>query len=150
MDSPMAERKIEQLLASYCQAVTRRDVDAVVAMFDEDVLGIGTGEDEWYEGREAIRRGLERDFGQSSGLTVSVESSSARAKGAVGWVGARVRVAADLDGQAVEIHARLTATLRHDEARWLFVQSHLSVPSGEQSAGESFPAGSVPASRPDS
>jgi len=150
MVSAKAERAIEQLVEAYCEAVTRRDADAVVGMFDEDVLGIGTGEDEWYEGREAIRRGLERDFAQSEGLTVSVESSRARADGAVGWIGARVHVAADVDGQAVEIQARLTATLRHDGGRWLFVQSHLSVPSGEQSAGESFPAGSTPGSRADS
>src|SRR3954447_18177926 len=124
MDSATAEREIKELLESYCEAVTRRDLDAVVAMFDEDVVCIGTGEDEWYEGREAIRRGLERDFSQSEGLTVSVESSRARAEGAVGWIGARVRVVADVDGQAVQIEARLTATLRHDAGRWLFVQSH--------------------------
>src|SRR4051812_47679767 len=135
MESAKAERAIEQLVEAYCEAVTRRDADAVVAMFDEDVLGIGTGEDEWYEGREAIRRGVERDFGQSGGLSVSVESSRARAEGVVGWIGARVRVDADVDGHAVEIRARLTATVRHGASGWLFVQSHLSVPSSEQQAG---------------
>jgi ketosteroid isomerase-like protein len=37
------------------------------------------------------------------------------------------------------IPARITWVLEKREDKWLIVQSHFSVPFGEQTAGESFP-----------
>src|SRR4051812_37868421 len=71
MTSAMIEQEVLSLLEGYADAVRRRDRTAILAMFTDDAVVIGTGTDEWYRGRADLARGLDRDLGQATDLSVT-------------------------------------------------------------------------------
>jgi ketosteroid isomerase-like protein len=115
-------------------------VDGALAVIapDEDVVGIGTGPDEWRVGPEEFKAQLERDFAQSEALSVDYEPLVVSAAGPVAWVAGRARVQARVEGQDVSLTGRFTAVLEQRGDRWLLMQTHFSVPAAEQAEGRSF------------
>jgi ketosteroid isomerase-like protein len=105
---------------------------------DDDVVGIGTGPDEWRVGPAAFRAQLERDLAQSEALSVDYEPLVVSEAGPVAWVAGRATVQAWVDGQDLALTGRFTAVLEQREGRWLLMQTHFSLPAAEQAEGRSF------------
>jgi uncharacterized protein (TIGR02246 family) len=129
------------VLNRFCEAYVTRDVDRLLSLFaaDDDVLVIGTGQDERRVGRPAIRAQVERDWAQSDACRFHWTWHSVSAAGPVAWLAAE----GDIDAQVGEQHAtlpvRLTCVLEKRAGEWLFVQFHTSAPASGQARGESFP-----------
>ena len=138
--SPRTQAAVQATLQQWKDAYSRRDVDAALAVIapDDDVVGIGTGPDEWRVGSEEFKAQLERDFAQSEALSVDYEPLVVSAAGPVAWVAGRARVQALVEGQDVSLTGRFTAVLEQREGRWLLVQTHFSLPAAEQAEGRSF------------
>jgi len=62
-------------LRQWKDAYSRRDLDRALAVVapDDDVVGIGTGPDEWRVGPEAFKAQLECDLAQTEALSVDYE-----------------------------------------------------------------------------
>jgi ketosteroid isomerase-like protein len=138
--SPPTQAAVQATLQQWKDAYTQRDVDGALAVIapDEDVVGIGTGPDEWRVGPEEFKAQLERDFAQSEALSVDYEPLVVSAAGPVAWVAGRARVRARVEGQDVSLTGRFTAVLEQRGDRWLLMQTHFSVPAAEQAEGRSF------------
>jgi ketosteroid isomerase-like protein len=138
--SPRTQAAVQATLQQWKDAYSRRDVDGVLAVMapDDDVVGIGTGPDEWRVGPEAFKAQLERDFAQSEALSVDYEPLVVSEAGPVAWVAGRARVQARVEGQDVSLTGRFTAVLEQRGDRWLLVQTHFSLPAAEQAEGRSF------------
>ena len=136
-----AEAEVMAVMKQYNEAYAKRDMDAVLALFapDPDVVIIGTGEDEKRVGLAELRTQLERDFAQSEAASIEFSWHSVSQAGSVAWVAADCVVRAEVSGQEISLLARVTFVLEQREGRWLIVQSHASLPAGEQSEGQSFP-----------
>ena len=82
---------------------------------DDDVVGIGTGPDEWRVGSAAFKAQTERDFAQSEALSVDYEPLVVSEAGRVAWVAGRATVQAGVDGQDLTLTGRFTAVLEQRE-----------------------------------
>ena len=138
--SPQTQAAVQATLGQWKDAYSRRDVDGALAVMapDADVVGIGTGPDEWHVGPEELKAQLERDFAQSEALSVDVEPLVVSAAGPVAWVAGRATVQAQVEGQELTLAGRFTAVLEQRQDRWLLVQTHFSLPAVEQAEGRSF------------
>jgi ketosteroid isomerase-like protein len=138
--SPSTQAAVQATLQQWKDAYGRRDVDGALAVMapDEDVVGIGTGPDEWRVGPAEFKAQLERDFAQSEALSVDYEPLVVSEAGPVAWVAGRARVRARVEGQDVSLTGRFTAVLEQRGDRWLLMQTHFSLPAAEQADGRSF------------
>jgi len=138
--SPPTQAAVQATLQQWKDAYTRRDVDGALAVIapDNDVVGIGTGPDEWRVGPEEFRAQIERDFAQSAALSVNYEPLVVSEAGPVAWVAGRATVQAQIDGQELTLTGRFTAVLEQRDGRWLLMQTHFSLPAAEQAEGRSF------------
>ena len=136
------EKEVMETLQAFADAWGRRDLDGVLALFgpDPDVVVLGSGTDEKRLGRSELREQLVRDWSQSDAFCVEFGWHLVSAAGVVAWVTADMTVRATIDGAAMTFPGRLTAVLEKRAGRWRWMQSHFSLPAGEQAKGESFPA----------
>jgi ketosteroid isomerase-like protein len=138
--SPDTSAAVEATLRQWEAAYTERDPEAAMALIapDDDVVGIGTGRDEWRVGPAEFRAQIERDFSQGEALSVEYEPVLVSEAGPVAWVAGHAVVQARVDGRDVSLTGRFTAVLEHRGGRWLLMQTHFSVPAAEQAEGRSF------------
>jgi ketosteroid isomerase-like protein len=138
--SPQTQAAVQATLQQWKDAYSQRDLDGALAVIapDADVVGIGTGPDEWRVGPEAFKAQLERDFAQSEALSVDYEPLVVSEAGSVAWVAGRARVRARVEGQELTLAGRFTAVLEQRAGRWLLVQTHFSLPAAQQAEGRSF------------
>jgi ketosteroid isomerase-like protein len=138
--SPQTQAAVQATLQQWKDAYSRRDVDGALNVIapDDDVVGIGTGPDEWRVGQEEFKAQLERDFAQSEALSVDYEPLVVSEAGPVAWVAGRATVQARVGGQELTLTGRFTAVLERREDRWLLVQTHFPLPAAEQAEGRSF------------
>ena len=138
--SPQTHAAVEATLSQWADAYSKRDLDRALALIapDDDVVGIGTGQDEWRIGTEEFKAQLERDLSQAEALSVAYEPLVVSEAGAVAWVAGRARVQARVDGQDLALAGRFTAVLEHRDDRWLLMQTHFSVPAADQAEGRSY------------
>ena len=73
--SPRTHAAVQATLQQWKDAYSQQDLDGALAVIapDDDVVGIGTGPDEWRVGPEEFRAQLERDFAQSEALSIDYE-----------------------------------------------------------------------------
>jgi ketosteroid isomerase-like protein len=138
--SPQTQAAVEATLRQWADAYTARDLDQALALIapDDDVVGIGTGQDEWRVGPEQFKAQIERDFSQAEVLSVDYEPLVVSEAGSVAWVAGRASVQARVEGQDLDLDGRFTAVLEHRNQQWLLVQTHFSLPAAEQAEGRSF------------
>ena len=138
--SPPTQAAVQATLQQWKDAYSQRDLDGALAVIapDDDVVGIGTGPDEWRVGPEEFKAQLERDFAQSEALSVDYEPLVVSEAGPVAWVAGRATVQARIDGQDLTLTGRFTAVLEQRGDRWLLMQTHFSLPAAEQAEGRSF------------
>jgi uncharacterized protein (TIGR02246 family) len=129
----MSEREqIEELLGAYRAAVRAKDVDAFVAIYDDDVRIFDTWQ--WsYDGLEAWRAMATEWFGSLGDDQVAVEHSDIEcvAEDGIAVVSAYTRFAGVSAG-GEELRAmdnRLTWALRKtDDGAWKVIHEHTSAP----------------------
>jgi ketosteroid isomerase-like protein len=138
--SPPTLAAVQATLQQWKDAYSQRDLAGALAVIapDDDVVGIGTGPDEWRVGPGAFKAQLQRDFAQSEALLVDYEPLVVSEAGPVAWVAGRATVRAWVDGQDLTLTGRFTAVLKQREGRWLLMQTHFSLPAAEQAEGRSF------------
>jgi ketosteroid isomerase-like protein len=132
--SPQTQAAVQATLQQWKDAYTQRDLDRALAVIapDDDVVGIGTGPDEWRVGPEEFRAQIERDFAQSEALSLNYEPLVVSEAGPVAWVAGRATVQARIYGQELTLTGRFTAVLEQRGDRWLLMQTHFSLPAAEQ------------------
>ena len=89
--SPNTQAAVEATLSQWADAYSKRDLDRALALIapDDDVVGIGTGQDEWRVGTEEFKAQLERDFSQAEVLSVDYEPVVVSGAGSVAWAAGR-------------------------------------------------------------
>jgi uncharacterized protein (TIGR02246 family) len=135
------EAEVMSVLDKMREGYAKRDLSGLLALFatDADLVAIGSGADEKRVGPDQLKVQLERDFAQSESFSMDFDRVSISAAGSVAWLAADCVLNAKVSGQEMRLDGRLTAVLEKRGDRWLIMQEHLSMPSGEQVEGQSFP-----------
>jgi ketosteroid isomerase-like protein len=132
--TPQTGAEIQTVLDQFCASYGEKDINGLLHLFNTDpnVLVIGTGEDEKRTGQEEIRNQFERDFCRSEKLSVEFENVAISEKSDVCWVAGDTNVYLTAEGRALHVYLRFTAVLTRRAGKWLFVQTHFSVPFSDK------------------
>lgn len=134
--------QVLDLLDSFANAMSERDIDATVACFSPgpSCVFIGSGLDERRVGEEEIRAHFSRDFVQSEWLTMRWVRRGVVPLGDAYTAWGVGEIEAGIGRERLETQFRFTAGVDDIDGEWRFVQAHLSFPAPGQRAGESWPA----------
>jgi len=141
----MVDDKIQKavcnLLEKYSQAYQDKDIEGILELFvdSDDLVVIGTGDDEWVNGMNELKSGFERDMEQADDIHVKFRDISISYSGNVAWLSGHMNMEATVEGQDIYLPGRLTAVVLEKNGKWLFVNLHYSLPSDLQEEGKAWP-----------
>ncbi len=139
--SPEVEKAVLATLIESWDAYRRREVDQVLSCYtsDPDLVAIGTGSDERFQGPESLRAGLLHDFSQGHETALKITWSSVSAAGNVAWVAADCIAEVEMECRTVRVAGRLSAVLEQRGENWYIMQTHFSLPAGSAHASQNAP-----------
>ena len=127
---------VDQFLAAYTAAVRDADLDAMAALYADDVEVYDAWETWTYRGRDAWRQSIAAWFGSLGDETVAVEFSDVAAaqNGDLAHGHAMVTYAAIApDGSRLRsLDNRMSVVLRKRDGAWRVVHEHSSSPAAFQ------------------
>lgn len=140
MEDKVVEADVKKIMSRMMEACAKKDVDAIMALVahNENVVFIGSGEDEKVVGWKEIKAGYERDFAQADSIKITMPWVTISSAGRVAWVSADETYDAVSGGRKIKMEGRMTAVLEKRRGKWLIVQMHFSVPNVKQPSGRSF------------
>ena len=122
---------VKATLDAFVRAVERHDLDGlpVVVAQDPDLVWIGTGEDEWIVGYEALKEVLrvQNEALDYIRISVSEETIHLSPSEQVAWATDRWVFRARMGGEELEVALRCTWVAEKRDAGWVLVHSHKSV-----------------------
>lgn len=135
------QKAVRRLLEEYSQAYQNKDVEGILELFidSDDLVVIGTGDDEWVNGINELKSGFERDMGQADNINVKFRDISISSSSNVAWLSSHMNMEATVKGQEIYIPGRLTAVVLEKNGKWLFANLHYSLPSDLQEEGKAWP-----------
>ena len=134
MVTPSAESKrtsVKTTLDAFIRAVEGRSLDRLpgVVAQDPDLVWIGSGEDEWIVGYEALKEVMEaqNEALEYVRISVSEETIHLSPSEQVAWATNRWVFRARMAGEELEIPLRCTWVAEKRDAGWVLVHSHKSL-----------------------
>jgi class 3 adenylate cyclase len=152
---PETEAAVLSVLREYDEAITRKDVDAILELNSPNIVSFGTGVDERIVGLEELRPILEREVAQGDHVQTEYKWTSVSLHGSLALLATEMEARWFAGGQESSALIRMTAVLEKHDDRWRFLQVHGSLPAAGQQAGEAYPtpieavASAVSEERPD-
>lgn len=121
----------------YCE----NDVEAVVSLFDEDLIWLGAGEDEWGRGGAAVTEIFRSFAGKIPPCNLSEEEYHVQAIAPDAYLcSGRVWITTDASTQiSLRVHQRITAVFRRREGEFRCCHVHVSNPYDDMRGDTGFP-----------
>lgn len=131
---------VKAAMEAYATAYRTKDVQAMEAVFSQDICGFGSGPDEVIRNHDDFIRQIKRDMSQATVIEVEFSDTKISGEGQVAWVMTMSSITFSVgESPAQTLQGRSTMVLRDTGGRWLIEQIHFSMPYGGQSEGQSFP-----------
>jgi uncharacterized protein (TIGR02246 family) len=128
------ENTVQRLLRTYSEAAFAKDIEAFIAIYDDDIEVFDTWGPEWlYQGVQSWRGMVGRWFGGLGDKRVLVEMEEVRIKEMQGaaFVSTFVKYTA-LSASGERLHSldnRMTWLLERKEGNWKIIHEHTSAPA---------------------
>jgi ketosteroid isomerase-like protein len=122
-----SEQEIRVLFEGWALAIGARDLDAIVAHCERDLVWFDPLLQLQYRGLESYRRHWRASLSEAGRLAAGIVRLETAAGGDVAFSRALVRF--ERDGQATRALLHLTACLRRRRGRWLAVLEHFALPA---------------------
>jgi ketosteroid isomerase-like protein len=135
------EAEILATLEEYASAYCAKDLDRLMALFDEgdDISIIGTGADELCAGRAAIRDLFARNFSEATAEQFEWHWTKVTVRGDTAVVATTLTIHLDMDGNKIQVPIRWTVSLCRKSGGWLWLHRHASAAAGGQDEGTAYP-----------
>lgn len=135
------ENDVLETLEHYATAYCAKDIDALMALFDEggDISVIGTGAAELCVGAAAIRELFLRNFAEATAERFQWHWTNVTIREDLAVVAATLAIHLDIEGQKLTVPLRWTVTLRKSGNRWKWLHRHASSAAGSQDDGKAYP-----------
>ena len=134
-DDNAAAKEIRDWLARWTKAFTRMDVDAIMALYADDVIAYDIVPPLQYVGKAEYRTDYQQFVSQYEGnLHVEVRDLHVGVNGDLGYAAGLELISGTLkNGQKSNVWVRFTSLFRKSDGRWLDFQDHISVPADIES-----------------
>lgn len=134
-------QEITTALRNFCDAYEKKDLNAVFATLapSHQIIMIGSGKDELYFSLEDVRKACKRDWSQADEVKIDFKDLKAGIHGDVAWAYCNSLFSINAAGETANYNFLWSTVFVKHEGNWLMVQSHLSIPAGDQSEGSSWP-----------
>lgn len=138
----MTESGVKDVFDRYAKAVNASDVDALLALYADDVHVFDMMEPFERHGRESGREMMQAWLGDASATQdCAIEDISVIESGDLATARAAVRYGVTMaDGTHHTMWGRATWTLRRIDGKWKIVTEHTSVPLGAEDMQPRFEA----------
>lgn len=125
--------EVKAAIDRFFQAMDTQDMEAMSALLahDAEMVHFGTDAAERWVGWEALREATEEQFEALESYTVSVRDQVIRVgpSGRAAWFSQVMDAEVETEHGTYRLDdARLTGVFEKRGGRWIFVQSHLSLP----------------------
>ena len=130
-----AVKEIRGWLDRWTKAFTAKDVDAIMALYADDVIAYDVVPPLQYAGKAEYRTDYLQFLSQyGDNLKVEVRNLHVGANGDLGYAAGLELISGTLkNGQKSEIWVRFTSLFRKSGGRWLDFHDHVSVPADIES-----------------
>jgi ketosteroid isomerase-like protein len=117
--------EVETTVRDLMSAMNRGDVEAFTGGLSADLTaGIGTDDEEWWEGYDATAAAVKAQLEVSGGLPFEGNEPRGYAVGEFGWFENRGTINA---GKGQPVPVRMTGVLRQEDGQWRLLQMHASI-----------------------
>lgn len=134
---------MRKLLEKFFQHyLTERNLEATLAVLTEDVVSVGTGEQEISRNKEELRELLLSEFEElPNALEYEIcdYMQNFSGRGSICTQLAFLNIRLKAENEITEIHSRLTSTCVKDGNEWKIASLHMSTPEHDQEKGAFFP-----------
>lgn len=124
--------EMSKVLNRYSSHYRHMDIDGIMLDYspEPEIIAIGPGREQRSRGPEEVRRAYQRELANYKKInSLEIKTVSASSLGNIAWISADVFGKALLtSGSPTIISGRLTAIMKKVGRRWLFLQTHFSVP----------------------
>lgn len=125
--------KVEAVLEKYVMANENQDFSLIEQIWapDEDIMLLGTDNDEKYEGWKQIKKAIKHQFSEFEDTYISVmdQSININSTANTAWFSEGLNYNFIYKGEARSFEGiRFTGVLEKREGKWMLVQGHLSIP----------------------
>jgi len=125
-----ATKEIRGWLDRWAKAFTEKDVDAIMALYADDIVAYDIVPPLQYVGKSAYRSDYQQFLSQYDTLHVEVRDLHVGAAGDFGYAAGLELIGGTLtNGQKSNIWLRFTSLFRKSDGRWLDFHDHVSVPA---------------------
>jgi len=126
-----ARTEIREWLDRWIKAFSARDLDAVMALYADDVVAYDVVPPLQYVGKDVYRQDYRQFFAQyESNLHVEARDLHIDTSGDMGFATGLERISGVLkDGKKFDAWLRFTSLFRKTNGRWLDFHDHVSVPA---------------------
>src|SRR5215470_9173389 len=130
-----AAKEIHSWLDRWTKAFTKQDVDAIMALYADDVVAYDVVPPLQYVGKDAYRKDYESFLSQYEGnLHVEVRDLHVGTTGDFGYATGLELIGGTLkNGQKSDVWLRFTSLFRKVNGKWLDFHDHVSVPAEMES-----------------
>jgi ketosteroid isomerase-like protein len=125
-----ATKEIRGWLDRWTKAFTEKDVDAIMALYADDIVAYDIVPPLQYVGKSAYRSDYQQFLSQYDTLHVEVRDLHIGATGDLGYAAGLELIGGTLtNGQKSNVWLRFTSLFRKSDGRWLDFHDHVSVPA---------------------
>ena len=130
-----AAKEIRDWLDRWTKAFTKQDVDAIMALYADDVIAFDVVPPLQYVGKDSYRGDYQQFLSQYEGnLHVEVRDLHVGATADLGYATGLELISGTLkNGQKSSVWLRFTSLFRKSGGRWLDFHDHVSVPADIES-----------------
>lgn len=128
-------------LEDYATAYCAKDIDALMAVFDDadDISVIGTGADEICDNRTSIKRLFERNFHDATAKSFEWHWRHVTQRDASAVVAVTLTIHLEIDGAPLSVPIRWSVGLVKRAEGWKWTHRHASSAAGGQKDGAAYP-----------
>lgn len=120
------ENEINEFVQKYQQAFQEKNIDAIMAMYSEDAVLLGTGPGERYVGQEEIKDAYQHYFSAFDKEEGTLTWRRAGHQGDVVWVAGMSHMTTYFKNEKTEFALNWTLVLAKKDGAWKAVQRHIS------------------------
>jgi len=135
------ENRIKSTLDDYARAYCAKDIDAMMAVFDDsdNISAIGTGAEELCVGRTQVKELFARNFEEATANKFEWLWVDTRILDNHAVMSVRMIIHLNYQGEDLCVPIRWTVVLKEKNGNWVWVHRHASTPAANQDEGEAYP-----------